>query len=139
MKSEKFIGIILLLWAVCIFILCTIPAPKVESDIMIPHIDKIVHCGLFFFFSFLASAFLEQQRNIPSKILKIVLVILILGSYGGIIEWLQNNYFNRSADFWDWIADMVGVALGLLFFNPLYPYFNKTIDKLFHIFPKNRL
>ena len=65
--------------------------------------DKIVH-----FAAFTALAFpLARTRRFG------LLSVLIGGSaFGGIIELVQPS-FNRSADIKDWIADIVGVLLGI--------------------------
>lgn len=38
-------------------------------------------------------------------------------AYGALIEWLQDTYFDRSAEWWDWKADVLGGIAGIL----LYP------------------
>ena len=41
-------------------------------------------------------------------------IFIAISAYGGIIEVLQPS-FGRSADVKDWIADIAGVALGMMF------------------------
>jgi membrane associated rhomboid family serine protease len=66
--------------------------------------DKVVHL-----IAFAALAFPLARTG------RIGLVPVIIGSsiFGGIIELIQPS-FGRSADMQDWIADIAGVALGIL-------------------------
>ena len=51
---------------------------------------------------------------------RIGLVLVFIGAiaFGGVIELIQPS-FNRSSDFYDWIADIIGVLLGI-FWGLLY-------------------
>ena len=71
--------------------------------------DKVVHL-----IAFAALAFPLARTG------RIGLVPVFVGSstFGGIIELIQPS-FGRSADMQDWIADIVGVALGIVL-APLY-------------------
>jgi VanZ family protein len=57
--------------------------------------------------------------------LKIIFLSTILSFlYGGIIEILQDNYFNRKGDFYDLLADTVGGFFGAIFFPTVFKLFN---------------
>ena len=73
------------------------PPPAPEGS------DKLVH-----FLAFAALAFPLARTG------RFGLLPVFIGasSFGGIIELIQPS-FNRSADVNDWIADVVGVALGI--------------------------
>ena len=71
------------------------PAPKGS--------DKIVHLVAF--------AVLATQLASSGRI-NLFFVFIGAGTFGGIIEILQ-PYFGRSADMQDWIADILGVAIGI--------------------------
>jgi len=73
------------------------PPPAPEGS------DKLVH-----FVAFAALAFPLARTG------RFGLMPVFIGAsaYGGIIELIQPS-FNRSADVNDWIADVVGVALGI--------------------------
>lgn len=66
--------------------------------------DKIVH-----FIAFAALAFPLARTG------RFGLLPVFIGacSFGGVIELIQPS-FNRSADVKDWIADVVGVVLGII-------------------------
>ena len=73
------------------------PPPASEGS------DKLVH-----FIAFAALAFPLARTG------RIGLLPVLIGAsaYGGIIELIQPS-FNRSADVNDWVADIVGVVLGV--------------------------
>ena len=73
------------------------PPPAPEGS------DKFVH-----FISFAALAFPLARTG------RIGLMPVFIGAsaYGGIIELIQPS-FNRSADINDWVADIIGVVLGI--------------------------
>ncbi len=100
MTRKQAIQIRLLLWVLLIFILCSIPVPKVNTPNLIPHFDKIVHWGLFFFLGTFLYACLREVIRFP-----VILTLLCIAFYGALIEWLQETYFSRTADLWDWVAD----------------------------------
>ena len=70
--------------------------------------DKLVH-----FIAFAALAFPLARTG------RFGLLPVFIGAsaFGGIIELIQPS-FNRSADFNDWVADVVGVILGRIFAVP---------------------
>ena len=68
-------------------------------------VDKIAH-----FIAFAALAFPMAYTGRFS----LLLVFVGASSFGGIIELLQPN-FNRNADLIDWIADIAGVLVGVIF------------------------
>ena len=66
--------------------------------------DKLVHLVAFATLSFPLS---RTGR------FGLLLVFVSASAFGGVIELIQPS-FNRSADVNDWIADIVGVALGII-------------------------
>lgn len=130
MKKKYFLRLIL--WSLFIFVLCTLPHRDIDMDIPpVPHLDKIAHCGLFFFFAAFAYGLFTVSLNF--SIQKAVCYTLLLAAfYGGIIEILQQNYFHRSGDIMDWFADMIGSVLGIL----LYPLMHRYRKKLYNFFCK---
>ena len=73
------------------------PPPAPEGS------DKLVH-----FMAFAALAFPLARTG------RLGLVVVFIGSstFGGLIELIQPT-FNRSADLGDWVADTVGVVIGI--------------------------
>jgi len=120
-----------IIWAAIIFILCAVPGdelPKTNA-IQIPHFDKIVHYGMFF----IMGIFLMAEFRIQTKLKRVTILIisiLLIGIYGGAIEFLQQNYFvNRSGDYMDLLADILGSITGIFFFVFLTRLFKKFIAK----------
>ena len=73
------------------------PPPAPEGS------DKLVH---FIAFGALAFPLARTDR------FGLLPVFIAASAYGGAIELIQPS-FNRSADINDWVADVVGVALGI--------------------------
>jgi VanZ family protein len=65
--------------------------------------DKLVH-----FIAFAALAFPLARTGR----LGLVSVLILASAFGGLIELIQPA-FNRSADMGDWMADTIGVAIGI--------------------------
>lgn len=87
-----------IVWAIVIFVLCAMPGESVPNPhLNIPHLDKIVHFGMFFVMALLICNELEYQTRLKQRTIFII-AISITCLYGGIIEILQHKYFNRSGD-----------------------------------------
>lgn len=125
MKKQNLLLGVSFIWMAVIFILCTMPSQEIPNPgINLPHLDKVVHFGMFFILSLLMRQGFEcwKYRN-----LKTIYVITIGVSllYGGLIEILQYSFFNRGGDVWDLLADIAGAAAGCL----LYPTARKLKDR----------
>ena len=87
--------------------------------IHIPHADKFVHIAMFFLLAFaLCYDFFKAHRNarIPRVAFWIVCVLypVVLGA---VIEFAQEAWFYpRSAEWLDWMADIVGVVVAVAAF-----------------------
>ena len=117
-----------IIWAIVIFVLCSIPGNSLPqtSMIEIPHFDKMVHFGLFFIMGIFLIAELTYQTKL-SRISIAFITFALIAIYGGIIEVLQENYFsNRSGDFWDLCADVAGGITSVFMFS----YLKKQKDLL---------
>ena len=103
-------------WAVVIAVLHAIPGsdfPEVSfSDLF--QIDKLIHAIIFTIgFYLFAEAFAEQQKK---AFIRYLIVSFI--AYGLLLEVLQGLVFvERSADILDWLADTIGVFLGVWIFK----------------------
>jgi VanZ family protein len=103
-----------LLWALLIFILCAMPSSLVPSGTRaIPHADKLVHFGLFFVMGLLSCGETRARTRLgwwSSLALSVILCTI----YGGLIEILQENYFQRGGEWHDLLADIAGATVGAL-------------------------
>ncbi len=111
--------IISLIWAILILVISGLPGDSIPQSRLwsIPQFDKIVHIGLYFPLGlFLAAEFVLSKNPWLNK-WAIPLTLFIVALYGGLIEIGQDYLFTqRSADWFDF-SDIIGGALGMLFFT----------------------
>lgn len=94
------------LWTFTILIACSLPGKSIPAAPMMGF-DKIVHIGLFWVWIIL---WLLATRG------KVLFYILLGMAYGLALEFYQQLLpFDRSFDWWDAVADAVGVLLGYYF------------------------
>jgi VanZ family protein len=93
------IGMLAVVWWGCL----TPSPPNIPQ--LFPHIDKFEH---FFAYLVLAAWFAAIYPQRRQRITILILLIVM----GGCIEILQ-HYPGRDAEWLDWLADIVGVLLGL--------------------------
>jgi VanZ family protein len=98
-------------WTCAILFLTLKPGDGSGIEIPIPHLDKLVHFGLFFIEGyFLSASRLFEKRRIFFPLL----IGLVLGS---LTEYLQIFIPGRSGDLFDLLADMIGVMCGILVYS----------------------
>jgi len=111
----KYYGLTLL-WALFIFILCSIKMGNVgHSPLFFPGFDKITHCGLFFVLVVLYCTGYIKKRG-PANLNLAICVIIIIAAfiYGGTIELLQAYVFTwRSGEWSDLFADTLGASMAI--------------------------
>ena len=103
-------------WAVFINILCILPSNDLpQAQHFFEGFDKMVHLGFFFVLTvFLFYGKIKQQNSFDYRFLTIVKIILVNVILGGGIELLQWKVFTyRSAEWWDFFADMTGLGMGV--------------------------
>ncbi|MCE7039469.1 VanZ family protein [Dyadobacter sp. CY312] len=94
------------LWTFAILIACSLPGKSIPAAPMMGF-DKIVHIGLFCVWIIL---WLLATRG------KVLFYILLGMAYGLALEFYQQLLpFDRSFDWWDAVADAVGVLFGYYF------------------------
>jgi VanZ family protein len=117
MKGQLKYHRLTILWALFIFVLCTIKIGEsiTHEPIFFPGFDKIAHCGFFFVLvTFWSNGLLRQQngRMLSYKSAAMVTVLSIL--YGALMEVLQLTIFTwRSGEWPDLFADTIGVCMGI--------------------------
>lgn len=105
------------LWAIFIFVLSVIQVPQPKRDLVIPHLDKIVHFVLYFILMILA---LKGNTNANLKLGLLTFSVII---YGVFIELVQHYFvINRFFDFWDIAANTAGTLLGLILGRQVLKY-----------------
>ncbi len=124
-KKPRFLLLRNIIWAIVIFILCAMPSESIpDPHLNIPHVDKVVHFGMFFILALLVCNELEYQTRLSLRKIYITAVCIAF-VYGGIIELLQQYCFNRSGDVADLLADVVGAIAGCLIYTQLKRWYRK--------------
>ena len=107
---------IAIVWVVVIAILHAIPGsdfPEISFSEFF-QLDKLIHAILFMVGVYLFAIALEEQQK--SQFLRYIVISFI--AYGLLLEALQGVFFEeRSADVLDWLADTIGVFLGIWIFK----------------------
>lgn len=91
------------LWSFLILVACTWPGKDLPGA-PVAGFDKIVHSGLFTVWTILALIIFPQKSR---------LVVVLGMAYGLGLEFYQQLLpFDRTFDWWDAVADAVGVVIG---------------------------
>lgn len=118
--------------AVCIGILCLTPGSGMP-DGPFGGMDKLVHAFLFMVLSFQLLTFFQKQYSVFVLRFKAVKATVIISTfYGACIELFQTSFVvNRDGDLFDLIADVIGIAFGLLLFKIIHGKLNyKLYEKV---------
>ena len=113
---------------VIFYLSCLIPTsnlPEVELDFFIP-IDKIVHFCMYFGLGITIGfnyIWLNKGNIVLLRLFLFALLLPII--YGGVIEILQGQYFNRSTELEDFIANSIGAICAIVFSLLLRKYLLK--------------
>ncbi|WP_256003592.1 VanZ family protein [Pedobacter deserti] len=85
------------------------------SGIFFEGFDKLAHLGFFYILTILLFyGKIKHQHSYSFRSLTIFKIIVITSLVGGGIEILQWKVFTyRSAEWWDFGCDMLGVAMGV--------------------------
>ncbi|WP_353719533.1 VanZ family protein [Dyadobacter sp. 676] len=93
-------------WSLLILVACTWPGKDLPAAPVLGF-DKIVHSGLFTVWTILALIIYPEKSR---------LVVALGLAYGLGLEFYQQLLpFDRTFDWWDAVADAVGVGIGYLF------------------------
>lgn len=106
-----------IIWAIIILVLCNIKMPENDGQegFFFEGFDKLAHVGFFYVLSVLLFyGKINFQHNYSFRSLTIIKIVLITAVIGGGIELLQWKVFTyRSAEWWDFICDMIGSLMGV--------------------------
>ncbi|MDR1730089.1 MAG: VanZ family protein [Prevotellaceae bacterium] len=121
----KFFRIYGLSCVVTLLILYASISTKVPENFEIPRFegaDKIVHFFLYIFLSLaICRDFYRQSVAFTTRKMIIWAIVLPI-AYGGLIELLQGQFFYpRTAEWGDWLADILGVFTGYFLALKVYP------------------
>ncbi len=119
-----------IIWSIIIIIFCSLPSSNIPRNriINIPHLDKILHFGIYFILSLL----ILYETKIKTGKNKIVFILTAVFSFvlGLLIE-IEQQYLisSRTGDLYDLLADIIGAISGILFFVLLTKFYQKYIVK----------
>jgi VanZ family protein len=104
------------LYWLLLFVLTHLPGdPRPEPpEGVIPHLDKLAHSAAFAGLAFLACVGASTFRPVTPQVLGSVAAALAL--YAAVDEQTQGWVPFRVPDFRDWVADMLGMLVGLCAF-----------------------
>ena len=127
LKHQYLAGI----WSALVFIFCNIPIAETGNKLpLFEGFDKMVHLGFFFVLTVLLFyGKIRQQLSYTYRIITILKILIITTVLGGGIELLQLTVFTyRSAEWWDFFADMIGVGMGIFSYIFLHRFrFNEKL------------
>lgn len=106
-------------WAILILIMSGMPGDSIPQSKFwsIPHFDKLVHMALYLPLGFFLVAEFRLSTSAVLNKFAIPATLLIVATYGGLIELAQDYLFvQRSADWYDLISDVFGGLLGIIIF-----------------------
>ncbi len=101
-----------------------IPQPDF-IDLGFEYWDKIVHLAEYFVYGVLLIAAISGMKPGTSKA-SIVWIVILAGAVYGFSDELHQYFVpGRSADIFDWVADVAGTALSLVTVNTIGAFLTK--------------
>lgn len=122
-----------ILWAIFVVVVCVLPpiGDGHSGFTFFEGFDKLAHTGFFFVLTvFLFNGKIREQKSYSYRIQTIFKIVLINLVLGGGIEIFQLEVFTyRSAEWWDFFADMLGLAMGIFSYIFLHRvrYYEKVL------------
>lgn len=113
------------IWSVIMLLVLFLPGSVTpEVTPLIPHLDKLIHIGIFGVFSWLLAmsfpisfapkARIERKQGALYNRLQFYLLFGVI-LFALLSEIIQAYLIpGRGGDFWDFMADLIGIALGAL-------------------------
>ena len=112
--ETKILRIVAISYTLFVTIIMLLPFSG-SSKITIPYFDKIVHGVIYSIFTLVW--FLNVAQWSKKNKATYILVSLVLFIYGIIIEFIQGSFVaNRTEDFWDVVANSIGIIVGIILF-----------------------
>ncbi len=121
-----------ILWGIFIIVLCSMPLPQVKSVSFFEGFDKLVHVGVFFVLTaFLFLGTIRQHYTDGFRLISAVKIVSASVIFGGFIEIIQKELFTyRSAELWDFFADVVGIGMAVFSYILLHRTRLKTNESI---------
>ncbi|MBT7727594.1 MAG: VanZ family protein [Planctomycetaceae bacterium] len=100
--------------------------PNVNTIVRIHGFDKVLHCAAYGCQAALAIGVLCVTGRASFR--NIIILVGALACFGGLDEITQPR-FGRQAEFLDWVADCVGIALGVYFGRCFFLFVQALINR----------
>ena len=115
---KYFFSIISISLSLTLFLLPASEIKKIDG-FSFPNADKIIHFFLYFVMSY--AVLYDYQKNKKKPTINIYLSVFIVLIFLGIfVEFIQDNCISgRFADFYDVLANTVGISIGLIFYKSI--------------------
>ncbi|MEZ4858885.1 MAG: VanZ family protein [Flavobacteriaceae bacterium] len=112
--EAKFIAGLAITYSFIVTLLMVLPV-SAGTPIQIPFFDKFLHIMVYLLWTFIWLSYVKLSNSKAQK--RYVVIPILLFIYGIIIEVIQGKFIaNRSHDFWDVMANGMGILIGLLVF-----------------------
>lgn len=136
LNSPRFWLFATIVWAVVLYTLSSFNKTLPEGGPEIPFFDKILHFGYFFGGGImLTTHFLLKKGTNASYFWRVRLPLIIFALIGALDEYHQTFTPGRSGnDPYDWLADVLGAAAGILFANRFHSFVTRSSAKECPIF-----
>ena len=94
---------------VIFYLTCIVNVDSIPGSSRLFQYDKLAHFGMFFALS--SAIYYDYYRlhhRKPNKLRWVFLGLIVPVIYGGLIEIAQENFFGRSGELMDFVADLLG-------------------------------
>jgi VanZ family protein len=97
--------------AAVILALSRIPPDDLPSVPLFPGADKIIHLMEYLVLG--ALLFRSMAYDFSGNPVWVAIIALVAGAWFGALDEWQQGFFGRTPDLRDWVADVLGVVLGI--------------------------
>jgi len=112
--------------AILIFLFSHIPHPEFPN-IGIEWEDKIMHFFVYFIFGITVIVFILSNSK-KNNLRFVAIISILIGSFYGLSDEIHQYFIpGRDAEFLDWIADLFGILISLIFIKSL----KRKVDKVY--------
>lgn len=113
-----------ILLAVAIFIQSSLPAPEMVPRFYLS--DKLLHVSVYAILAALCYRGLRRASPMKDRpiLLLILMAIIMAALYGASDEWHQSFVISRTADIFDFFADVIGSGMGAIAYSRLLDHSN---------------
>lgn len=121
--QRKF-SILTVLWALTIIVLSFLPNEELPEITFLWSPDKLAHFGVYAILAILLALSISKRWGNSTR--KYVLIIIICGVFGSMIEIFQPILTNRYFEIYDIVANLLGAIVGGLASSWIYRKMEKA-------------